>query len=200
MGVDDRGVHHRRLGPQTAHAARRARPGLRVPRDERIDAVTTKTAPIGYRWHLRMKMAEAGMFATSDLLPHLAERGVALSREQVYRLVARVPERLNLKTLAALCDILDCEPGDLIEPIREQKPQAPKAVGMNEKLADLRPRRTGDMEGSSLLAGTSRQVKPEDRRGPRRGQGRRAQEAKPGGRDAGRPEGRPTVAAPRSAP
>ena len=31
--------------------------------------------PIGYRWHLRMKMAEAGMFATSDLLPLLGTRG-----------------------------------------------------------------------------------------------------------------------------
>ena len=71
--------------------------------------------PIGYRWHLRMKMAEAGMFATSDLLPLLAARGVVLSREQVYRLVARVPERLSLKTLAALCDILACTPNDLIE-------------------------------------------------------------------------------------
>lgn len=100
-----------------------------------------KTTPVSYRWHLRMKMAEAGMFKTSDLLPHLAARGVVLSREQVYRLVARVPERLNLKTLAALCDILDCEPGDLIEPVREHKPEMPKTHGVNEKLADLRPRR-----------------------------------------------------------
>lgn len=109
--------------------------------------MTTKAKPIGYRWHLRMKMAEAGMFATSDLLPHLAARGVALSREQVYRLVARVPERLNLKTLAALCDILDCAPGDLIEPVREPKPETPKA-GVNAKLASLRPRRAEVAAGS----------------------------------------------------
>lgn len=101
----------------------------------------TKPKPVGYRWHLRMKMAEAGMFATSDLLPHLAARGVTLSREQLYRLVARVPERLNLKTFAALCDIFDCEPGDLIEPVREAKPEAPKATGVNELLKDVRPRR-----------------------------------------------------------
>ncbi|MHB1555412.1 MAG: helix-turn-helix domain-containing protein [Acidimicrobiales bacterium] len=103
--------------------------------------MTTKTKPIGYRWHLRMKMAEAGMFATSDLVPHLAARGVALSREQVYRLVARVPERLNLKILAALCDIFDCEPGDLFEPVREPGPETAKAAGVNAKLASLRPRR-----------------------------------------------------------
>jgi DNA-binding Xre family transcriptional regulator len=74
------------------------------------------TARVGYRWHLRRVMAEHGMFATTDLVPHLAERGVRLSREQVYRLVAGTPQRLSLATLAALCDILGCAPGDLVEP------------------------------------------------------------------------------------
>jgi DNA-binding Xre family transcriptional regulator len=57
------------------------------------------------------------MFATTDLGPLLAMRGVRLSREQVYRLVTRTPERLSLATLAALCDILGCGPGDLVEPV-----------------------------------------------------------------------------------
>lgn len=70
---------------------------------------------VGYRWHLRQLMAAAGMFQTTDLAPLLAERGVSLSREQVYRLVTGRPERLNLTTLAALCDILGCTPGELIE-------------------------------------------------------------------------------------
>ncbi len=81
---------------------------------------------VSYNWHLRMVMAARGMFATSDLLPLLAERGVVLSREQTYRLVAKVPERLNLTTLAALCDILECGPEDLIEPVRRQP--APKST------------------------------------------------------------------------
>ena len=72
---------------------------------------------IGYRWHLRRLMADRDMYATSDLRPQLADRGVVLSREQVYRLVTQVPERLSLHTLAALCDILDCQPGDLVEPV-----------------------------------------------------------------------------------
>lgn len=70
---------------------------------------------MGYRWHLRRLMAERGMFQTTELVPLLAERGVVLSREQVYRLAAKVPERLNLHVLAALCDILGSEPGELIE-------------------------------------------------------------------------------------
>lgn len=73
---------------------------------------------VDYRWHLRRVMAEREMFQTSELVPRLAERGVRLSREQVYRLVTGVPQRLSLATLAALCDILDCAPGDLIEPYR----------------------------------------------------------------------------------
>jgi DNA-binding Xre family transcriptional regulator len=72
---------------------------------------------IGYRWHLRRLMADQDMYATTDLGPLLASRGVVLSREQVYRLVARTPERLSLATLAALCDILGCQPGDLVEPV-----------------------------------------------------------------------------------
>jgi DNA-binding Xre family transcriptional regulator len=71
----------------------------------------------GYVWHLRRLMADRDMYATTDLRPLLAERGAALSREQVYRLVTRTPERLSLATLAALCDILGCGPGELIEPV-----------------------------------------------------------------------------------
>jgi DNA-binding Xre family transcriptional regulator len=70
---------------------------------------------MGYQWHLRQKMAEHGMFQTSELGPLLAERGVHLSREQVYRMVTQPPQRLSMDTLAALCDILSCTPNDLIE-------------------------------------------------------------------------------------
>ncbi len=76
---------------------------------------------VGYRWHLRRIMAEREMFQTSELVPRLAERGVRLSREQVYRLVTGVPQRLSLQTLAALCDILGCTPGELIEPYRDTR-------------------------------------------------------------------------------
>jgi len=76
---------------------------------------------ITYRWHLRQLMAARGMFATTDLVPLLAQRGVSLSREQVYRLVVGTPERLNLATLAALCDILAVTPGDLIEIVAEPR-------------------------------------------------------------------------------
>jgi DNA-binding Xre family transcriptional regulator len=77
----------------------------------------TARKKIGYRWHLRRLMADKDMYATTELRPLLAERGITLSREQVYRLVTGIPERLSLDTLAALCDILGCAPGDLVEPV-----------------------------------------------------------------------------------
>jgi DNA-binding Xre family transcriptional regulator len=88
----------------------------------------TRIRTINYQWHLRRLMADRGMFATTDLHPHLAERGIQLSAVQVYRLVVQTPERLNLRVLVALCDILGCTPADHIEPVVEARP-ARKAAG-----------------------------------------------------------------------
>ena len=74
------------------------------------------TRKLDYRWNLRQVMASRGMFATTDLAGPLAQRGVKLSPSQVYRLVVERPERLSLKVLMALLDILDCSMEDLIEP------------------------------------------------------------------------------------
>ncbi|MEV0827204.1 helix-turn-helix domain-containing protein [Nonomuraea rubra] len=72
---------------------------------------------LDYRWHLRKVMAVRGLYATTDLRPLLAERGLRLSQSQVYRLVAERPVRLNLSVLMALLDILDCTMEELIEPV-----------------------------------------------------------------------------------
>lgn len=103
------------------------------------------TCTVGYRWHLRAVMAARGMFATTELGPLLAERGVVLSREQVYRLVVGTPERLNLTTLAALCDILEVTPADLLEVTvetrRARKAGSSAAPAVTAAVRDLRPRR-----------------------------------------------------------
>ena len=101
---------------------------------------------IGYRGHLRRLMADRDMYATTDLRPLLAERGVVLSREQVYRLVAQTPERLSLVTLAALCDILGCQPGDLIEPVTAAA--GPRAAAGPGPLPRPRPARVLPGAGS----------------------------------------------------
>jgi hypothetical protein len=98
---------------------------------------------LDYQWHLRQLMASRGMFATTDLIEPLAQRGIRLSSSQVYRLVTERPERLSLKVLMALLDILDCPVQDLIEPVAAAAParQARAAGGADAGVGGLRPRR-----------------------------------------------------------
>lgn len=61
---------------------------------------------VSYQWQLPVVMARAGYRKSTDLLEPLADRGIVLSRSQVYRLT-RDPDRISLQLLAALCDIFD---------------------------------------------------------------------------------------------
>jgi DNA-binding Xre family transcriptional regulator len=83
---------------------------------------------IDYEWRLRLVMAERGMFKTTDLAPRLAEHGIHLSDSQIWRLVSGKPERLNLQVLMVLCEVLGCEPNDLIRR-REVSATVPKRRG-----------------------------------------------------------------------
>jgi DNA-binding Xre family transcriptional regulator len=105
--------------------------------------VSPKRRRVDYRWCLREVMAANGLWKTTQLSPLLAQRGVQLSAAQTYRLVTGKPERLSLQVLAALCDIFNCTPGDLINigavtARAESKPQRPKV---------RRPRRARIVEG-----------------------------------------------------
>ena len=101
------------------------------------------------RWNLRQVMAENGMFQTSELVEPLRQRGVEMSRQMVHRVVTKAPQRINVDLLAALCDILDCTPNDLLELRQEQVRQAPAVGDTGPGIGDLRPirarvRRPGD--------------------------------------------------------
>jgi len=98
---------------------------------------------LDYRWHLRQVMAGRGMFATTDLIDPLAQRGIRLSSSQVYRLVVERPERLSLKALMALLDILDCSMEELIEPAAavESARRSKVAGEADAGVGDLRPKR-----------------------------------------------------------
>jgi DNA-binding Xre family transcriptional regulator len=98
-------------------------------------------AKLDYRWNLRQVMASRGMFATTDLAPPLAQRGIRLSPSQVYRLVVERPERLSLKILMALLDILGCTMDDLIEPVAMARPAKTRAAGGSAGIGALRPKR-----------------------------------------------------------
>lgn len=90
-------------------------------------------------WKLRELMATKGLFQTTDLLEPLKQRGVSLSREQVYRLVVKTPQRINVEVLAALCDILDCTPADLLVLRAEAQPEARTGTENSLGIGDLRP-------------------------------------------------------------
>ncbi len=90
-------------------------------------------------WKLRELLEQRCIHSTAELLPKLAERGVHLSRMQVYRLVSQVPQRLSMDALAALCDILDCTPNDLIvvERARSQQKKTASAGGRSTTASPL---------------------------------------------------------------
>jgi DNA-binding Xre family transcriptional regulator len=96
---------------------------------------------LDYRWHLRRVMAQRDMFSTTDLLGPLADRGIRLSTSQVYRLVVERPERLSLKILMALLDIVDCTMEDLIEPVAAAPAKKAKAAAAGGVIGELRPKR-----------------------------------------------------------
>ncbi|MBF9337601.1 MULTISPECIES: helix-turn-helix domain-containing protein [Micrococcales] len=90
-------------------------------------------------WHLRQLMAAKGMFQTTDLMEPLHERGIELSRQMVHRIVTKPPQRINTDLLAALCDILDCTPSDLLELHVDQQRQAPAVGDHGPGIGDIRP-------------------------------------------------------------
>lgn len=105
------------------------------------------TGKLDYRWNLRQVMASRGLFQTTDLIDPLAARGIALSSSQVYRLVVERPERLSLKVLMALLDILECTMEDLIEPVDAT------AAARKTRAAAGAGKRGGGTDGGATEAG-----------------------------------------------
>lgn len=94
---------------------------------------------IGYRWNLRQLMAQRNLWKTTELIPLLKARGINLSSAQVHRLVTTTPERIPARTFAALCDILDCTPGDLFEPFVEMRAAATTSAPRNPEDIGVKP-------------------------------------------------------------
>lgn len=93
------------------------------------------TKKMNASWNLKALMDNHCLHSTTDLLPLLAQRGVHLSRIQVYRLVTQPPIRVSMDLLAALCDILECTPNDLITVRKVNEQIHKKAVGEKENAA-----------------------------------------------------------------
>lgn len=104
---------------------------------------------VEYEWRLAELMAARGLHTTTELVPLLAERGIELSRTQTFRLVNQRPERVALQVIAALCDIFDCGPQDLLTvtaaDAKERKKASNAAASPTGNVVELnrtiRPRR-----------------------------------------------------------
>jgi DNA-binding Xre family transcriptional regulator len=112
---------------------------------------------VSYQWRLRELMAERGLFTTVELVPLLTERGITLSASQVHRLVTGTPERLSLAVLAALCDVFDVTPADLI---------TTTAANVTPRAADgttAQPTDIGRTDGGGAIRPTRARIRPEQR-------------------------------------
>ena len=101
---------------------------------------------VGYSWRLREVMVQQRMFTATELVPLLQDRGIALSASQVHRLVSGTPERLSLQVLAALCDILERTPADLVATTAEN--------------AGVRKTATGDLPAPAAPAAAVAKLRP----------------------------------------
>lgn len=99
---------------------------------------------VDYTWRLAELMAARGLHNTTDLIPLLAERGINLSRPQVYRLVNQRPERVSLQVVSAICDIFGCSPSDLL----------------TVTAADIRTRKTGSTSTPPNVVKLDRTIRP----------------------------------------
>ena len=124
--------------------------GDRDPSGRRPTGAAVTRRQVSYQWRLREIMASRGLFTTTHLAPLLAERGITLSASQIHRLVTGTPERLSLPVLAALCDLLEVTPAELIVTSAENattrktaaapaRPRSPGRPSCDPTRARLRP-------------------------------------------------------------
>lgn len=76
-------------------------------------------------------MADRGIWSSAELGRRLESHGLELSASQVHRLVTSRPDRLSLRNLEALCEVLECTPNDLLQ----QLPSSRNRIGSPDNLA-----------------------------------------------------------------
>lgn len=101
---------------------------------------------VSYTWHLNELMARKGIKNAQELTELLEERGITLSRQQVWRMVSQDPERISLQVMTALCHILDANQDQLIQMSfadakTPRTPLRPTADGDKYDIGNRRPLR-----------------------------------------------------------
>ena len=79
------------------------------------------------RWNLRLAAAQRDIWKASELQRMLAEAGLVISAGKMSNLWSGQPVTIRLDDLEVICEVLGCEPGDLLvrEPgkIRRSEPE-----------------------------------------------------------------------------
>jgi putative transcriptional regulator len=66
------------------------------------------------RWNLRMKAAERGIWKSTELRRRFADAGLEISAGKMSALWTGTPTTIRLDDLDVMCEVLDCEPTDLL--------------------------------------------------------------------------------------
>jgi DNA-binding Xre family transcriptional regulator len=78
------------------------------------------------RWNLRLAAAQRDIWKASELQRMLADAGLVISAGKMSNLWSGQPVTIRLDDLEVICEVLGCEPGDLLvrEPgtIRRSEP------------------------------------------------------------------------------
>src|ERR1700733_10184597 len=79
------------------------------------------------RWNLRLAAAQRDLWEASQLQAMLADAGLVISAGKMSNLWSGQPVTIRLDDLEVICEVLGCEPGDLLirEPgtIRRDQPE-----------------------------------------------------------------------------
>jgi putative transcriptional regulator len=78
------------------------------------------------RWNLRLAAAQRDIWKASQLQSMLADAGLVISAGKMSNLWSGQPVTIRLDDLEVICEVLGCEPGDLLirEPGTVRRPEA----------------------------------------------------------------------------
>jgi DNA-binding Xre family transcriptional regulator len=97
------------------------------------------------QWNLRMAAAQRGIWRASDLRRLLGEAGLEISAGKMSYLWSGRPISVRLDDLEVICQVLDCDPGELLlrEPPAEAATAPPRPQAASSAPIQPAPRRGG---------------------------------------------------------
>ncbi len=89
------------------------------------------------QWNLRMVAAQRGIWRAADLRRALAEAGLEISAAKMSYLWSGQPISVRLDDLEVICQVLDCDPGELL--LRDPAAASPARPDATAAASAIRP-------------------------------------------------------------